>query len=199
MPADPIPMEPAVQVTDVRALRALAHPLRNRLLGQLRLGGPATASQLGRVIGESSGSTSYHLRQLEAYGFVEEVEGQGTARERWWRARHRMTSWQAADLVAQEGGSEVQGEMSRLQIDQHARVLDAWHTQKEALGPEWEAVASLNDHGMRLRPDQARALADELNAVLDRWMTEYPGDQPAEGTELVFVLTDVVPLKEYPL
>ena len=157
MPTDAIPMEPAVQVTDVRALRALAHPVRNRLLGQLRLGGPATASQLGRVIGESSGSTSYHLRQLEAYGFVEEVEGQGTARERWWRARHRMTSWQAADLVAQEGGSEVQDEMTRLQIDQHARVLDAWHTQKESLGPEWTAVASLNDHGMRLRPDQARA------------------------------------------
>ena len=192
------PLEPAVQVTDVRALRALAHPLRNRLLGQLRLNGPATASQLGRVVGESSGSTSYHLRQLAAYGFVEEVEGQGTARERWWRARHRMTSWQAADLIAQEGGSEVQDEMTRLQIDQHARVLDAWHTQKDSLGPEWAAVASLNDHGMRLRPDQARALADELNAVLDRWMTEYSDDRPTAGTELVFVLTDVVPLKEWP-
>ena len=198
MPVDDNPLEPAVQVTDVRALRALAHPLRNRLLGQLRLNGPATASHLGRVVGESSGSTSYHLRQLAEYGFVEEVEGQGTARERWWRARHRMTSWQAADLIAQEGGSEVQDEMTRLQIDQHARVLDAWHTQKDSLGPEWEAVASLNDHGMRLRPEQARALADELNAVLDRWMTEYPGDQPAEGTEMVFVLTDLVPLKEWP-
>jgi DNA-binding transcriptional ArsR family regulator len=198
VPVEKTPLEPAVQVTDVRALRALAHPLRNRLLGQLRVNGPATASQLGRVVGESSGSTSYHLRQLADYGFVEEVEGQGTARERYWRARHRMTNWQAADLIAQEGGSEVQDEMSRLQIDQHAKVLDLWHTQKESLGPEWAAVASLNDHGMRLRPDQARALADELNAVLDRWMTEYPGDQPAEGTELVFVLPDLVPLKEWP-
>jgi DNA-binding transcriptional ArsR family regulator len=198
VPSDETPLEPAVQVTDVRALRALAHPLRNRLLGQLRLNGPATASQLGRVVGESSGSTSYHLRQLAEYGFVEEVEGQGTARERWWRARHRMTSWQAADLIAQDGGSEVQDEMTRLQIDQHARVLDAWRNQKEALGPEWAAVASLNDHGMRLRPDQARELADELNAVLDRWMTAHPGDQPADATELVFVLTDLVPLKEWP-
>jgi DNA-binding transcriptional ArsR family regulator len=191
-------LEPAVQVTDVRALRALAHPVRNRLLGQLRLGGPATASMLGRAIGESSGSTSYHLRQLAAYGFVEEVEGQGTARERWWRARHRMTSWQASDLLAQDGGAEVQDEMARLQIDQHARVLDAWFTQNDSLGEEWAATASLNDHGMRLRPEQARALADELNAVLDRWMTAYPGDRPAEGAELVFVLTDVVPLKEWP-
>jgi DNA-binding transcriptional ArsR family regulator len=198
VPADQTPLEPAVQVTDIRALRALAHPVRNRLLGQLRLNGPATASGLGRAIGESSGSTSYHLRQLAAYGFVEEVEGQGTARERWWRARHRMTSWQAADLLAQEGGSEVQDEMTRLQIDQHGRVLDAWFTQKDALGAEWAAVASLNDHGMRLRPEQARDLADELNAVLDRWMAAYPGDRPADGTELVFVLSDVVPLKEWP-
>jgi DNA-binding transcriptional ArsR family regulator len=195
---DETPLEPAVQVTDVRALRALAHPLRNRLLGQLRLNGPATASQLGRVVGESSGSTSYHLRQLAAYGFVEEVEGQGTARERWWRARHRMTSWQATDLLEQEGGAEVQDEMTRLQIDQHARVLHTWHDQNDALGPEWAAVASLNDHGMRLTPDQARALADELNAVLGRWMAEHPGDRPAEGTALVFALTDIVPLKEWP-
>jgi len=199
MPADATPLEPAVQVTDVRALRALAHPLRNRLLGQLRMNGPATASQLGRAVGESSGSTSYHLRQLEQYGFVEEVEGQGTARERWWRARHRMTSWQARDLLQQEGGSEVQDEMTRLQIDQHARVLDAWFTQKDALGPEWASAGSLNDHGMRLRPEQARQLTDELNAVLDRWMAEYPADQPAEGTELVLVLSDLVPLTEMPL
>ena len=73
MPADRTPLEPAVQVTDVRALRALAHPLRTRLLGQLRFHGPATASQLGRAVGESSGATSYHLRQLEACGFDEEI------------------------------------------------------------------------------------------------------------------------------
>src|SRR3954471_4188633 len=103
MAVDDTPLEPAVQVTDVRALRALAHPLRNRLLGYLRLHGPATASQLGRVVGESSGSTSYHLRQLAEYGFVEEVEGRGTARERWWRARHRLTSWRADEIGAQEG------------------------------------------------------------------------------------------------
>jgi hypothetical protein len=38
---------------------------------------PAPASGLGSAVGESSGSTSYHMRQLETYGFVEEVEGRG--------------------------------------------------------------------------------------------------------------------------
>jgi DNA-binding transcriptional ArsR family regulator len=196
---DERPVEPAVRVTDVRALRALAHPLRSRLLGQLRLHGPATASQLGRAVGESSGSTSYHLRQLAAYGFVEEVEGQGTARERWWRARHRLTSWRADEIEGQEGGAEVEDELIRIQLDVRGRVLRAWQEQRQELGPAWTAAASLNDHVLRLRPDQARALADELNTVLARWMDEHPSDVPAEGTELVEVLTDVVPLKEWPL
>ena len=197
MPGSNAPLEPSVRVTDVRALRALAHPLRNRLLGQLRLHGPATASRLGRVVGESSGSTSYHLRQLEAYGFVEEVEGQGSARERWWRARHRMTSWQRSDLESQEGGPEVQDEMTRLQIDLHGRVLSTWREQKDRLGPAWAGAGSLSDYALQLTPEQAQALADELDAVVTRWMDAHPGDAPTAGTELVFVLTDIVPLKEW--
>ena len=38
------------------------------MLGELRLNGAATASQLGRRLGESSGATSYHLRQLARFG-----------------------------------------------------------------------------------------------------------------------------------
>lgn len=192
------PLEPSVQVTDVRALRALSHPLRNRLLGLLRLHGSATASGLARAVGESSGSTSYHLRQLAAYGFVEEAEGQGNGRERWWRARHRMTSWQRSDLQAQEGGAEVQDEMTRLQLDMHARVLGAWQAQEAELGPEWRVAASMSDYVVRVRPEQARALADELGAVLERWMDEHPAATSAEGTELVFALVDIVPVRDLP-
>src|SRR5689334_14550913 len=65
-------------------LRALAHPLRLQLLQVLHAEGPATASQLGRRLGESSGSTSYHLRALHRAGMVEEAE-QRNARERWWQ------------------------------------------------------------------------------------------------------------------
>ncbi len=192
------PIEPAVQVTDVRALRALAHPLRNRLLGLLRLDGPSTATLLGKRVGESSGATSYHLRQLAAYGFVEELPGHGTGRERWWRARHRMTSWRAEEVVGQEGGDEVQDEMTRLQIAGHARVLDAWLAQRASLDPAWTAAASVNDYALRLTPEQALALAEELGAVLDRWLATHPAAEPAEGSELVSVLLDVVPLREWP-
>lgn len=70
---------------DTTALRGLAHPLRGRILDQLQHRGPATATILGERLGESSGSTSYHLRQLARYGFIETVPGKNGGRGRWWR------------------------------------------------------------------------------------------------------------------
>ncbi|WP_242653142.1 winged helix-turn-helix domain-containing protein, partial [Intrasporangium flavum] len=55
------------------SLRVLAHPLRSRLLGALRRGGPATATDLAAALGTNSGATSYHLRKLESVGLVEDT------------------------------------------------------------------------------------------------------------------------------
>lgn len=73
------------QLSDAAALRALRHPLRKRIMRVLNRDGPATATSLARVLDENTGATSYHLRQLAAYGFVEEAPEHGTGRERWWR------------------------------------------------------------------------------------------------------------------
>src|SRR5260370_18706802 len=73
---------------EVRAIRALAHPLRLKLLDLLRFEGPSTATLLARHSGESSGATSYHLRLLARYGYVEEAPRTGHP-ERWWRSRER--------------------------------------------------------------------------------------------------------------
>lgn len=188
--------EPSVQVTDVRALRALAHPLRNRLLGLLRLDGPSTATLLGARVGESSGSTSYHLRQLAAYGFVEEVAGDGTGR--WWQARHRQSSWTSAAMREQEDGEQVEEEMMRLAVGLQGRVLEAWLDGRAGLDPTWSSGSTVNDYALRLRPEQAQELLAELDAVLQRWLCAHPTDEPADGTETVAVLLDVLPLRQWP-
>src|SRR5512146_1540730 len=80
-----------VRTMSAEHLRALAHPLRLQLLQVLHAEGPATASQLGRRLGESSGATSYHLRALHRAGMVEEAERRN-GRERWWqRTSERIT------------------------------------------------------------------------------------------------------------
>src|SRR5690606_22078525 len=101
------PREPALRHLDARSLRGLAHPLRMQLLNALRRGGPATASQLAERLGESSGATSYHLRQLAAHGFVEDAPEHGRGRERWWRAAHEGVRFD--DALVRDGDPEIRG------------------------------------------------------------------------------------------
>ena len=183
-----------VDVTDPRTLRALAHPLRTGLLALLRSEGPSTASRLGQRVGESSGTTSYHLRRLAALDFVEEVPGEGTARERWWRARHRSTRWRTEDLVEQPGGREVLEELTHQSLGRQRRMLAAHAEQREALDEVWRDTASLNDWALHLTPEATRELTEELNGVLARWRAER--EEP--GAPLVHVLLDLFPLTEDP-
>jgi DNA-binding transcriptional ArsR family regulator len=106
----------------LESLRALAHPLRVRILHELTTRGPQTASSLAATLGESTGSTSYHLRQLEAKGFIAEDAERGTARERWWRrAVDELQVWtkELADVPAGRAAS--------------ATVLGAWAQHDSAL------------------------------------------------------------------
>ena len=177
----------AIKVTDVQALKALAHPLRTRLLGLLRLDGPSTASRLAERVGESSGSTSYHLRQLAAYGFVAEVEGRGNGRDRWWQAQHLMTSWEPDQLLDQPGGLEVSAQMQRLQIDSMGRELRAWLDHGQVHGQEWAAVAGMSDYVLRLTPEETRRLLDELDEVLGRWAEGRREERPGATQVNLFV------------
>jgi DNA-binding transcriptional ArsR family regulator len=187
----------SIRVRDPQALRALAHPLRLKLLGLLRLDGPSTATLLGRRLGESSGATSYHLRELARYGFVGEVEGRGTGRERWWQALHQMTSWVVEDFA--DDGSEVVDALTRLLVEQRGRMLQAHLEQRDELDPAWDGAADLSDWGLRLTAAETRVLARELGEVLDRWSAERAGRMPADDTELVRVHVDVLPLRRWPL
>ncbi len=192
--ADP-PPGASIDVHDVRALRALAHPLRMSLLAALRSDGPSTASRLADRLGESSGATSYHLRQLAGFGFVEEVPGEGTGRERWWRALHRSTRWNTEDLLGEPGGREVVDELTDRIVAHQRRMLAAFAAEHDASDDDWRTAASLNDWALRVSPGRARELIGELNAVVQRWRDEHEEpDQP-----LVHVLLDLFPLKDYPL
>src|SRR5580692_2854340 len=91
----PVPAADARSVSrlaDPRALRAYAHPIRMALMGLLRTEGPLTATRAGELLGESSGTCSFHLRQLAKYGLVEEAGG-GAGREKPWRATTMFTAW----------------------------------------------------------------------------------------------------------
>jgi Helix-turn-helix domain len=83
-----------LNLTDPKAIRALAHPVRWALLEALGQAGTLTATQASEMLGESPANCAFHLRTLAKYGFVEEAGG-GKGRERPWRQSYDRMSWRA--------------------------------------------------------------------------------------------------------
>src|SRR5512145_2796188 len=119
----------SVELRDARALRALAHPTRLRLVGLLRLQGPMTATQAARELGETPQRCTFHLGQLAKYGLVEEAGG-GRGRERPWRATASFTSW--PNVVAGPEASAAAQLLEAVVAEQHFEAVMAWIERKAA-------------------------------------------------------------------
>jgi DNA-binding transcriptional ArsR family regulator len=186
-------VDESVDPDDPRKLRGLAHPLRLRILGLLRSGGPSTATRLAEALGESSGSTSYHLRQLATYGFVvpDEARG-GGGKERWWRSAARYT--EIPRIEARQGDEAAEGFLRSLAADFHREMeefLDALHE----LPARWTEGWTLSDRFLRLTPDEAQHLRLELRDLIEKFRRNEPeGNRDApDGAELVLVQVQVLP------
>src|SRR5215204_5071907 len=155
------------RVDNLDTLRALTHPLRTRLLGALRVDGPATASELGRRFGESSGATSYHLRQLSRYGFIVE-DDQPSRREKRWRAAHELSSWEVADFVDDPAGRSALRVLDQERIGWMVGRLQDWYAERHSWPRDWVAAAQDSDIILRLRADELAELSRELWEVVAR-------------------------------
>ncbi|HEY9377238.1 MAG TPA: helix-turn-helix domain-containing protein [Jiangellaceae bacterium] len=183
------------RVGNLATLRALTHPLRTRLLGALRVDGPATASELGRRFDESSGATSYHLRQLARYGFVVEDDEQPSRREKRWRAAHELSSWEVADFIDDDAGR------SALRVLDHERVrwmvdqLQKWYAGRPNWSREWVQAAQDSDVILRLRPEDLQQLSHQLWEVVARFAEhQRPAEDPE--AERVAVYLHAFPTKD---
>jgi len=187
-----------IRVGDLETLRALAHPLRMRLLVALRLEGPATASELGRKFGESSGATSYHLRQLHRYGFVEDDDGQPSRRERRWRAAQEWTSLAVTDFLYDPAGRSALRVMERERLEFIVRLMQAWYAERATWPREWTEATVDSDARLWLRIGELEALRADLGTLL----RDYAGRQAAPGdpdAAPVYVVLEALPVRELPL
>jgi DNA-binding transcriptional ArsR family regulator len=155
---------------EVRAIRALAHPLRLELLDLLRFEGPSTATLLGRRISESSGATSYHLRQLARYDFVEEAPQVGK-RERWWRYRERK-------ILIPEGleGRNLLAEL----LSRDAHALDRFLARRSRLD-EWDQTAFFQSCALRLTVAELDAVRSGIESLLSPLRRADAKDVPADA------------------
>lgn len=194
MPEDPPGFDPAKDVRlDARTLRGLAHPMRVRLLMSLREDGPATATGLADRLGESTGSTSYHLRQLFAYGFVAEDADRGVGRERWWRSVHRATFSDLPGPDADEETRQLGEQHLRGVAEIHSLRMRDWQAEWPGMPGPWRDSGSMGGALLRLTPEEMGELADRLHAVVADYRWDEADAPAPDGAERVIVQYQVMP------
>ncbi|MBB4935196.1 DNA-binding transcriptional ArsR family regulator [Lipingzhangella halophila] len=169
------------ELTDPAALKALAHPRRQRILEHLAWYGAATSATLARALGLNTGATSYHLRELARHGFVEETHSDGAhGRERWWRPANRDIRFPARSEQDTSVRS-VLDEMGRLAI---ARDMAAFQQAQEAQEAEdasspWLDAFPYSRGLIRVTPGELKQFFEDYIALLNRYRRpaeEMPAD-----------------------
>jgi DNA-binding transcriptional ArsR family regulator len=178
---------------DARTLRGLAHPLRVRILALLDAQGPMTASGLAQQLGELTGTTSWHLRQLAAYGFIRDVPERGNKRERWWEPAGAGVRIDSAKFLTdprlRPPALVFLYEVIERDFQRAARFLS------EDWPKEWHAASMINTFGdLHLSPTDLQDMRRELFDIINRYRNERQSDDP--GARRVVLQIQAVPIKE---
>lgn len=175
-----------MELTDPRALRAYAHPIRLKLVGLLRREGPLTATQAGERIGESAASCSFHLRQLAKYELVEEAGG-GRGRERPWRATSVSTEWGAGG--GDEDAAEAGAMLSRVVVEQYFEQAIGWLDRRREEPAAWAEKAVLADHVVYLTAAELEEVGAKARALLDPYLDRNadPGARPDGARAVTYI------------
>ncbi len=159
------------------AAKVLAHPLRSRLVGALRRGGPASATALAAELSTNTGATSYHLRRLEAVGLVEDT-GDGRGKERIWRATTESHGWQNSAFADDEDARTALGWLVRDYHRQFDTTYSHWLDVEEEWPDEWRNATGMTDTWVDVTPEELVALNAEIDAVMNRYLEHRGADRP---------------------
>jgi predicted ArsR family transcriptional regulator len=175
-----------VQITDPRAIRALAHPLRWDLLETLGTLGPSTAAACGRHLGMSQAGCSFHLRQLAKYGFVEEAPPGPDRRERVWRLTDIEQSWRSGPVTDQ---------LDRVFAQREADRMLGWTARRAAEPPQWQDAAFLGGATLPVTAEELVEIRTALRAVLAPYVPRMTDGAPRpEGARFVRLLLAGTPI-----
>ncbi len=167
-----------VEITDPRALRALAHPARIAILQHLMLDGPATATECAEVAGLSPSACSYHLRALAKYGYVEEDRSEAVdGRHRPWRATIRAMSIGSDPELP--SATRAAGRLLMESIQSYLDERRADYLDREAeYPPQWQRAAGYTQSVMHVTAAELAELRERLIALIGEYVRLDPADQP---------------------
>lgn len=174
------------RIDDARVLRAVAHPVRNRILAELSAGGPMRAADIADRIDIPANQASFHLRQLAKYHLVEEApELARDRRDRVWRTAS-PSGWtlNLDELEKEPGGASAVAVFRRQAGAEAHRLVDqAYHH------PEDHTVhVMISDHALRLTKAESRQLGEELTDLVEKWRQRTEGGGGDRRTQRLLML-----------
>jgi DNA-binding transcriptional ArsR family regulator len=179
---------------DATALRVLAHPLRSRLLSELRLHGAATATELADRLTTNTGATSYHLRKLESVGLVSDT-GTGEGKRRVWVAASREHEWTPSDFAGDDDAEASLSWLSRHYFTELQGRADRWFAAERAWPRAWRDALGYGDDGVHVTPAQAMALRADIHQLVQKYRNAGRGESDATD---VMIMTILLPVVERP-
>jgi len=165
-------------VTDARAMRALAHPLRVELLELMRRDGEITATRAAELLDENPGNMSWHLQTLAKYGFVEET-GEGRGRSRPWRLASEGQSFDTgvADPEVVAAGEALERTFSERTYNQ----LREWWSRRLTYPVKWRRASFMSNSVAYLTAEELAEVTDEVNAIYTRYTERSDPEQRPAG------------------
>lgn len=180
------------KITDPLVLRAIAHPIRMRVLDELELSGPLRAADVAEHLDIPANQASFHLRQLAKYGLIEEApEAARDGRDRVWKAvNEEGMRLDLSELEKAPGGKAAVGVFKRQWLANAHASLDRamrWHDRKDA-------TVNVAHGTLRLTKAEASRLADEIGELIER--TRRAGTKGEKSARTYEFITVLQPLEE---
>jgi DNA-binding transcriptional ArsR family regulator len=179
-------------LNDPRVLRALAHPVRGRILDEIEASGPVRAADVARELGIPANQASFHLRQLAKYGLVEEApEEARDKRDRVWRS-----ATPAGYTVRLSQLEKAPGGRAAVEVFRQNKAAWGHHVIDRSFDtghPEGSGVFSLSDHALKLTDDEATQLFREIDELVEAWAARTRGRDPERRTYLLMSLVQPYP------
>jgi DNA-binding transcriptional ArsR family regulator len=175
------------EVTDVRRLAALAHPVRAALLSHLMAFGPRTASECAAAVDASPSNCSWHLRQLEKHGFVERAGEAADGRERPWRAA--ATGFRLGPVEDSPAVRSAVQALASVQLEEEFRLARAYLRHEDELAEPWRHSAEFNTYGLLVDAAELAELAERLDAAIRPYLSATRTDAPADARPVHVMLS----------
>jgi DNA-binding transcriptional ArsR family regulator len=156
-------MKPYSDINDPRLIKALAHPLRVRILSILETRDMASPNEMADELGVSLGVMSYHVRRLHALGFLELVKRtpRRGAIEHHYRAKARPH-------VTDEGWAETPSIVKRAMVGASLQQITGFINAAASQGGFDRGDAHLSRTVVALDDEGWKELAGELARLMER-------------------------------